>query len=82
MVIDNHRLDSDFTCVPIDVLFLFQDPVQDSCTASTPHTSLVFGSVTISEPFLVFHDPDSFEEYVLGQDKEAKWLSVRPYKKL
>lgn len=27
--------------------------------------SFVFGSVIISEPFLVFHDPDSFEEYIL-----------------
>lgn len=47
------------------VLFLFQDPVQDFCSAFSPHTSLVFGSVTLPEPFLVFHDPDGFEEYVL-----------------
>ena len=45
MAINNYKLGSGFTYIPTDVLFLFQDPVQDPMLYSvttSPLSSLIF----------------------------------------
>lgn len=42
MAIDNYKLDSDFTYIPVDVVFLFQDPVQDPMLYSAVTSPLSF----------------------------------------
>ena len=76
MAVNNYGLGSDFTYIPIDVLFLFQDPVQIPCCIQSQHLLCLLRSLTSLCSFFVFPDLTLLQSSVQGFCRQPLNLCV------